>query len=297
MDLNSGLQFLRVTNQLKRLAVYLSSITRLFQKADKIWHGSVTSRVNSNLLIISFLVGLVLATLSYFSILSTEFSYFISIEIAFSVLLILEVLGLIFILPKSVADSLGKQFEILSIILLRSAFKEFGAIKPPFQLESFLEPSNYYMFIDAFGALIIFLIIGFYYNVQRHEKITDTEKEQTDFIHFKQLLAAGILVVFVILGIRDLYVFALVGVYVPSINTFYLFLIFTDIIILLYSLRYASRYFNIFRYSSFAFATVLIRLALSSGPVVNVVIGVAAGLFVLGLSYAYNYFMKYRSIA
>ncbi|MEM8893877.1 MAG: hypothetical protein AAGC88_04810, partial [Bacteroidota bacterium] len=186
-------------------------------------------------LIVSFLIGLALASLSFFGIVNKEISFFISIDIAFTVLLIFEVLGLIFILPNSVADSLGKQFEIFSIILLRSAFKEFGALNKTITLEHLSQTDFYYMFFDAFGALFIFLIIGLYYKNQRHVRITDTEQEQAEFIRFKQVLALGIFLVFVGLGIHDLFQVFNLGIYEPSINTFYLFLIFADILVLLYS--------------------------------------------------------------
>ncbi len=270
-------------------------LTRVFENAERLWHERLTAKLISTALIGSFLLGLGLASLSYFEIVQQPISFFVSIDIAFTVLLIFEVLGLIFILPKSVADSLGKQFEIFSIILLRSAFKEFGAINSTITLDHLSQSDFYYMFFDAFGALIIFLIIGFYYKNQRHERITDTEEEQIEFIQFKQVLAIGIFLVFVGLGVHDLYRVVDMGVYDPSINTFYLFLIFTDILVLLYSLRYTTRYYNIFRYSSFAFATVLIRMALSAEPIVNVLMGLLAGTFVLGLSYTYNYFMETRN--
>ena len=275
-------------------AKMLNRLTKIFQTIENKWHHPRTMRWTSSMLIVGFVSGLVGAMLSHYNIISADIPFFFSIDIAFTMLLFFEILGLIFILPKSVADSVGKQFEIFSIILLRSAFKEFGATNAEVTIETLSDPTFYYMYYDAFGALLIFLIIGFYYRVQRHERITDTEDEQVQFIRFKQLLATGILLVFFSIGVHDVYRWIVDGVYHPSIHTFYLFLIFTDILILLYSLRYASRYFNIFRYSSFAFATVLVRLALSSGPVVNVVLGLVSGLFVLGLSVAYNYFTKHR---
>jgi hypothetical protein len=274
----------------------LSSFSNSFSLAEQFWHHPKTTSWISNLLIAGFLSGLLMATMSYFGWIDWEVSFFVSIDISFTILLFVEILGLIFILPKSVADSVGKQFEIFSIILLRSAFKEFGATNGNFSFASFSQPESYFMYYDAFGALLIFGIIGIYYKIQRHERITDSELEQQQFIYFKQLLAFGMFLVFIAIGAFDLFDFWMTGSFHPSIHVFYLFLIFTDVLILLYSLRYASRYFNIFRYSSFAFATILIRLALSSEPGVNVILGLVAGLFVLGLSLAYNYFMKHRII-
>jgi hypothetical protein len=274
----------------------IQSFSNSFSWAERFWHHPRTTSWISNLLIAGFLSGLLIATLSHFEWVDWEVSFFVSIDISFTILLFVEILGLIFILPQSVADSVGKQFEIFSIILLRSAFKEFGATNGDISFASFSEVESFFMYYDAFGALLIFGIIGIYYKIQRHEPITDSDEEQLQFIHFKQVLAFGMLMVFLVIGVIDLYELVSNGTFYPSIHVFYMFLIFTDVLILLYSLRYASRYFNIFRYSSFAFATILIRLALSSEPGINVILGLIAGLFVLGLSIAYNYFMKHRII-
>lgn len=271
--------------------------SRIFDFFQSKWEGGITDRLISWFLIGGFMTGLVLAALSGLfdiTILKKPINYFLAIDISFQVLLIVEILGLIFVLPKSVADSVGKQFEILSVILLRSAFKEFGNFEQPVEWSNMLYDPLFHMLSDAFGALIIFLIIGFYYHKQKHERITKTETEQEDFIRFKKTLAFFLMVVFVYLGFIDMRHLVQTGYYSDSFNTFYTILIFTDVAILLYSLRYSSRYYNLFRYSSFAFATILIRVALTAPPYINVILGITAGAFVLGLTIIYNYFLLKR---
>jgi len=218
-------------------------------------------------------------------------NYYTAIDVTFTVLLIFEALGLIFVLPNSVSDSIGKQFEILSIILLRSAFKEFDHISHPMLLQSDFA-QIYPMLSDAFGALVIFFIIGFFYKLQQHTRITKSDVEQTKFVQFKKNIAFILLIAFVIIGVSDIYNLVVHKHYEASFNTFYTILIFSDIFILFYSLRYHSRYINLFRYSSYVFATLLIRISLSAAPFINVIIGVLAGLFILGLTYVYNYFRE-----
>jgi hypothetical protein len=269
---------------------------RWFSGIERYWHHTFSTRIASNILIICFLIGLVVTTLGRVGILAYDGSFFLAVDIAFTALLIIEVMGLIFVLPRSVADSVGKQFEILSIVLLRSAFKEFGEQYNDVSRESFYDPEFYHMFYDAFGALVIFFLLGFYYKVQLHERITYSDSEQTVFVRFKQLIAMGLLLVFIGLELYDIEELIRLGSYEPSINTFYFILIFADVLILLYSLRYTSKYYNIFRYSSFAFATILIRLSLSAAPPINSLLGILAVLFVLGITYAYNYFRKMVSV-
>lgn len=273
-------------------------IARAYDYIATWWDSSFTPRVASTILLLIFLGSLLvvfvtrqvewLESMKLFA----GLSYFDAVNISFTALLIYEVLGLIFVLPESVADSVGKQFEILSIVLLRSAFKEFSHFSLPIYLDKENVTEILPMLADIFGALLIFLIIGFYYHRQKHERITRNEKEQQRFIDFKKLLALGLLVAFLVLGFVDLRDMAESGNYEDSLHSFYVLLIFTDVLILLYSIRYHSRYINLFRYSSFTFATVLIRLALSSTSYLNALIGILAGIFVLGVTIVYNYFRK-----
>lgn len=267
----------------------------VFDWLETRWETHLSAKVVSSLLLLTFLLGL----LFVFSVRSGWLTlpgdvpnYYLAIDAAFQVLLITEILGLIFVLPRSVADSVGKQFEILSIILLRSAFKEFGGLEQPLEWTVGLYEPLFHMLSDAFGALVIFAIIGFYYRRQKHERITRSELEQERFIGFKKLIAMLLLICFLLLGLQDISHFVLVGKYDPSLNFFYTLLIFTDILILLYSLRYSTKYTNLFRYSSFALATILIRISLTAPPYLNVALGIAAGLFILGLTYMYNYFIS-----
>lgn len=269
---------------------------RIFNKLSDLWEGDLTQRILSNVLIVTFLLSLSatfiieLSGLSEWFHTQADLNFFFAVENAFTILLIFEVLGLIFALPNSVADSVGKQFEILSVILLRSAFKEFGHLSNPFSSQSFQMDQLYPMFADAFGALLIFLIIGLYLKKQKHESITSSDTEQNRFIRFKKVIAMALLLAYLVLGAMDITHLFQEGSYHPSFNTFYTLIIYCDVLILIYSLRYKTRYINLFRYSSFAFATVIIRLSLSAPPFYNAFLGVLAGVFVLGLTYAYNYF-------
>ncbi|WP_245531158.1 hypothetical protein [Belliella baltica] len=203
-------------------------------------------------------------------------------------MLIFEVLGLIFLIPKSVADSVGKQFEIISLVLLRDAFKEFGHYleEVNWELEFVMELLP--IVSDAFGAILIFFITGVFYRVQKHARITQSQEEQKRFTAIKKILSLYLGLSFLFLGVYDVILAYQVHEIVYSIELFYTLLIFTDVFILLFSLRYTTKYFNLFRYSSFALATIFLRLTLSAPAYYNVILAIIAGLMVLGVSYIYN---------
>ncbi len=267
---------------------YLQNWISLYDYTEQKWHSLQASKFTSNLVVLFFFVGIIFSLLSHFHIISYSVGRFFAIELAFSVLLISELLGLVFILTHSVADSVGKQFEIISLILLRDSFKEMGHL--PFETtwnaETLLELLP--LLTDAIGAVFIFLIVSLFYKAQKHVRITNNPQEQLRFIMLKKIVASIMLVIFVLLCVYDLIDFSRTGHYESAFNLYYTILIFTDILILIISLRYSNLYVHLFRYSSFALATVIIRLSLSAPKYFNVLLSVSAGLFVLLVANIYN---------
>ena len=165
---------------------FLQSWIAVYDKCENQWHSTQTSKMISNLVVLFFFVGIIITLLSQYQIINYQVGIFFSIELAFSILLICEILGLVFILTHSVADSIGKQFEIISLILLRDAFKEMGhlPLDVKWNTETLLELLP--LLVDALGAVIIFLIIGLFYRAQRHVQITSNPEEQIRFILLKK---------------------------------------------------------------------------------------------------------------
>ncbi|MDO9551918.1 hypothetical protein [Rhodonellum sp.] len=261
-----------------------------FDILDEHWESTAVSKVISNIVVGFFVAGLFLGLLSHLEIvdLGENFTAFFAIELAFNVLLIFEVLGLIFLIPKSVADSVGKQFEIISLLLLRDAFKEFGHYLGDLSWDVGFLMELLPIVSDAFGAILIFLITGLFYRAQRHRRITQSYEEQKGFVAIKKLISIYLTVSFIGLGIYDIISAYQMHQFIYSIKLFYTLLIFTDVFILLFSLRYNTKYYNLFRYSSFALATIFLRLTLSAPAYYNVLLAVIAGLMVLGVTSIYN---------
>lgn len=269
---------------------------KLFDYFENIWDSKRFQVIMSNLLVASLIIGLILHLLisnNFINIgrFNVYFEYtFLVIDIPFTMLLIMELLSLIFVLPKSVSKSVIKQFELLSLIFLRAAFKEFSHIHSLSDWSGSTE-AFYHMLAYGFAALFIFIIIGFTYRHQRHIRITDEEDEQKDFIRSKKFLALMLFFAFIAIGIFDLIKLLNTGIYPHSFTLFYTILIFSDIIIVLIALRYTLDYYRIFRYSAFVLATILIRISLSTPAYFNVLIGLTSAAFVFLLALTYNKFI------
>lgn len=278
--------------------ILLRYADRLFNRLDEHWEGPGMRRTVGSLLIISFFAALVVIELNRQGVLPSPLAarlptnHFYAVDVAFSLFLVFEVIGLVFGLATSVADALGKQFEIFSLILLRQSFKELIKFDEPIQWtleETAAREAATLVVVDAVGALLIFAIIGYYYNLQRHRRITENAAEQRRFVAAKKLLALVLLGILAGLAVYTGVSFFSNGQQVNFFDTFYTVLIFSDVLLVLISLRYSSTYHVVFRNSAFAAATVMIRLALAGPRYVDALIGVIAALFAVGLSAAYNY--------
>ncbi|PSQ95303.1 MAG: hypothetical protein BRD55_11780 [Bacteroidetes bacterium SW_9_63_38] len=218
-------------------------------------------------------------------------NHFVAIDVAFTLFLVVELIGLVVGLATSVADTAGKQFEVFSLILLRRSFKELVEFEQEPIKWTFEAGREAVQFVvaDAAGALFIFLTLGGFYTLQRHQAITHSAAEQQHFVAQKKIVANVLLLVLVGLGLESIVSPFLGGDAVPFFNTFYTVLIFSDVLIVLISLRYSATYHVVFRNSGFAAATVMIRLALAGPRYLGTALGVIAALFNLGVAAVYNY--------
>lgn len=271
----------------------------VFDKFQEIWENQKFNKFVSNSLVFIFVCSIIISYLDRNKIITLGrlddfFSNpFFAIEIAFTLLLILELLSLIFILPKSVAKSNNKQFEVLALIFIRSGFKEISHIKD-FEWHTMTE-SLTNLFSYALGSLILFIIIGFVSRLHKHSRLTDSEDDQVEFIQTKKLLSLILLIAFIGVGIYDTSFLLETGIYLHSFYMFYTVLIFSDIIIVLIALRYTLNFIKIFRYSAFVLATLLIRISLTAPPFYSVIIGVSSAIFIFILTMSYNFFLKESS--
>lgn len=266
----------------------LAAWITVYDNFETRWIKFQKSRIISNTVIIFFFLGIVVSLASHYNMISFKVGKFFAIELAFSVLLLSEIFDLVFILTHSVADSVGKQFEIVSLILLRNSFKELGHLPDSinWDLQALIDLLP--LIADAFGAVIIFLITVLFYRSQRHVQITSNDVEKNKFFIQKKLIASLLLIIFLSLTVFMFIEFLLKGHIINIFNSYYTALIFSDILILIISLRYSTLYIHLFRYSSFALATVIIRISLSAPKYFNVLLSIAAGLFVLLVSNIYN---------
>lgn len=266
-----------------------------FNKISKSFESQNGFKVLSSGLAIIFLAALLVVFINKVFNLPESFAsllpdnYFYAVKITFKILLAVEIIEMVFILANSVTDSVAKQFEILSLILLREAFKEFSKIDLPIEITEIIQPVIYIL-SNIFGALIIFAGVLIFKKMQKHRVITSNDEDNYKFTALKKMLALFMLAAFAVIGIYDVILYFNGADQFQFFTMFYSLLVFTDILIVIISLRYSHLYCVVFRNTGFAIATILIRFTLSMPIFYDAIMGVISILFVILISYIYNKF-------
>jgi hypothetical protein len=259
-----------------------------FDRVEAIWVSARTRRAVASVLALGYLGALLAIEASQRGWLPPPLRFraahghYLAVELAIYLLLAYEIVGLVLGIAQSVSNAAGKQFEIFSLILLRHSFEEFGHLGEPIVWEQAREPVVR-MLSNGFGALVIFVIIGFYYAAQRHRPITEDAGDRQSFIAAKKLVSLVLLGVFGWLAVRA----AALG-QGGFFEAFYTVLVLADVLLVFLSLRYSVAYHVVFRNSGLALATVMLRVALSAPPFYDAALGIASSVFALALTLACN---------
>ena len=219
----------------------------------------------------------------------------------FSIILYYEIFLLIFYLPRSFTTSILKQFEIISLIVIRRIFYDI----PKLDLESnnwFENADNLQITYDLICILILFFLIYLFNYVKSNINIKRT-KNIDKFIDSKKIISVLLIPVMIVLFIIGLYNWYSIGIstnfassfyYVNEVfyNTFFSILIIADVFILLLSFLYTERYSQIMRNTGFIICTILIRLSFSSTGLTNLLLIISSVLFGLLILKIYSLMNK-----
>ena len=210
----------------------------------------------------------------------------------FTFILVYEAFLLIYYLPRSFTTSIAKEFEIISLVLIRKIFKDI----PNLDLNNndLLNSNNIQLLYDLSAVIIIFYLIYLFKKTWHDIPKKETKKNLEKFISYKKLLSVLLLPTLIILCIynfadwfnsvfysTDPYSGNLDGVFFKD---FFTILILVDVLILLLSLQYTERYSQLIRNTGFIISTILLRLSFGVEGLLSIVLlllGVVFGFIIL----------------
>jgi len=206
----------------------------------------------------------------------------------FSIILVYEIYLLIFYLPRSFTTAVSKQFEIISLIIIRRIFGDIPKIE--LNVNWFENEANLQLIYDLVGILLLFFLI-FLFNLRREKIPKGPVKESLKrFVSSKKGVSLVLLPVLILTSIftfiewalqfiKDTPVTLLSDINSVFYNDFFSILILADVFILLLSLQYTERYSQLIRNTGFVICTVLIRLSFATTGLTNILLILSSVLF------------------
>ena len=213
----------------------------------------------------------------------------------FSFILIYEAFLLIYYLPRSFTTSIAKQFEIMSLILIRKIFKDI----PEVNLSDnwILNENNLQLIYDLTGVLIVFYLIYLFKKLKDNLPQLPVHTNLERFLGYKKLISLLLiptLILLCIFSFLDWYGAVFIGGE-NSPNIDYLFfveffgiLILVDVFILLISFQYTERYSQLVRNTGFIISTILLRLSFNAVGLTSIILLISGIIFGLIILYIYN---------
>ncbi len=226
----------------------------------------------------------------------------------FSFILVYEVYLLIHYLPKSFTTYISKQYEIITLIIIRRLFKDLSDLSLSsdwFKIKYDLQ----FTYDLIASVLLFFLIYLFYIQSKKRYRTTVKNELQIDsisrFIKIKKIIATFLVPVLVLVAIYS-FINWLINTIYPNTNTvisfkninniffeqFFTVLIIADVILLLFSFFHTDEFHKVIRNSGFIISTILIRLSFSVSGILNTALIVSAIIFGLLILIIHNNFEK-----
>jgi hypothetical protein len=228
-----------------------------------------------------------------------QHSYLKAIYTPFSFILFYEVFLLVIIIPKSISEFIGKQFEVITLITLRSFFHDIADLDLKNSI-NINNPEFISLVYDLIASLIMLSLTILYYKIYQNNRKSDIVNELNNFINIKKLVSLGMILILFLLSISSLFVWGTemldalkLKQNYPNPNTvfyadFFSIMIFVDVLLLIISFIYHFSFFTIFRNASFIITTILIRMSLTIEKPMNYIIILIGFLFSIISFYLYS---------
>lgn len=229
----------------------------------------------------------------------------------FSFILIYEVYLLVYYLPKSTTIYIGKQYEIISLIIIRRIFKDLSNLE--FTANWFQNKNDLIFMCDLIAIIALFILIYYFYKLNTENELlrkaqVEIKPEIARFIQLKKSIATILVPIFLLLAIYSLTnwfieIFVSFGKFVHDIkdinkiffDDFFTILILVDVLLLLFSFLHSDDFNKVIRNSGFIISTIMLKLSFGVEGILNSFLIVCAVLFGVIILKIHNMYEKKNS--
>ena len=221
----------------------------------------------------------------------------------FSFILVYEAFLLIYYIPRSFTTAVGKQYQIMSLIVIRKIFKDIPLVD--LNANWIENANNQQLIFDLLGVLIIFFLIYLFKVTKERLPIKPVSEKLDRFIASKKLVSIVLLPILFSICIVS-FVNWYNGVFIEEsfnenlnnlfFNEFFTILILADVFILLLSFQYTERYSQLIRNTGFIISTILLRLSFSVSGLTSILLIISGIVFGLLILLIYNAIEKEKKL-
>ena len=223
-----------------------------------------------------------------------------SLYTPFSILLTYETYQLIRTLPSSFSNSVGKQYEVVTLLVVRDVFK---------RLADYTSDDDW-VITGELGLILMecatFLIL--FYTALSYRKssdVSDISKVEDDeldsFVHSKRIISLMLFVAFIVMAAYSFGTWTLAVIDGKGdvsreifFSDFFTILILADILILLLSYRFTVDFGNLARNTGFILSTVILRVAIGAPGVSAIILFTLSGILGLAILRISSIFVEKR---
>ncbi len=194
----------------------------------------------------------------------------------FSFILVYEVYLVVYYLPRSITTYVVKQYEIVTLILIRRLFKDLSEISVSEEWFGLQQDINFTF--DLAASLALFFLLFLFHRRNKRLALTlleplDNNPKLRSFVRLKRWLATLLAPALLLMVVFSFFSWllhvgkeSLVDTHLPNVNTvffeqFFTVLIAVDVLLLLISLLHTDEFHKIIRNSGFIISAILIRLS------------------------------------
>lgn len=283
----------------------ISPDRHLQEKIEKLFHKIINKesihrleRVTITVAILSFLghMGLIAATrvglISRWEIFDVDI--LVAIATPFTIILIYEAFLVLGSIAVSIPQSVGKQYQVISLIVMRNIFKDLS------KLGSIELNSELFKLVSDMGTtLLLFVLVAIYYYLnKRYLQMCEEDEnvEMKTYSTIKKLATILALALVLVIGTLSL-IMSIVNhgdnfLQHIEVDRFLEFtfnvLILTDVFLLVLSSVFHDKYEIVIRNGALIVSTIILRIAITDSSPLNNVIAIAAMLFGICSFYIYS---------
>jgi len=221
----------------------------------------------------------------------------------FSFILVYEAFLLIYYIPRSFTTAVGKQYQIMSLIVIRKIFKDIPLVD--LNANWIENANNQQLIFDLVGVLLIFFLIYLFKVTKERLPVKPVSEKLDRFIASKKLVSIVLLPILFSICIVS-FVNWYNGVFIEEsfdenlnnlfFNEFFTILILADVFILLLSFQYTERYSQLIRNTGFIISTILLRLSFSVSGLTSILLIISGIVFGLLILLIYNAIEKEKKL-